>query len=88
MRLNVVVISLTHEQRDAALKKSLTVMAFGRQLQLCRSLSNLPVTSHFGAEDRLTIVMGSVDAAKLRDHGECDVTVGFSKVRLEVTDGT
>ncbi len=84
----MVVVSLTHEQRDAALRKSLTVMAFGRQLQLCRSLSNLPVTSHFGAEDRLTIVIGTADAAELRDHGECEVTVGFSKVRFEVTDDT
>lgn len=83
----MVVLSLTQAERDAILTRSLTTLAFGRKLTVCRSLSPLDLTSYHGTADAVTVVLGKTDAEHLRAEGVCEVTVGFSRIRLEVSDG-
>lgn len=73
-------------ERDAILTRSLTTLAFGVTLAVCRSLSPLDVTSYHGTADKVTVVLGKTDVERLRTDGVCKVTVGFSCVRLEVND--
>lgn len=84
----MVVFSLTEHERDAALTRSLTVPFAGRQLTVCRSLSPLDLTSYHGTADAVTVVLGKTDAEHLRAEGVCEVTVGFSRIQLEVDRGT
>lgn len=83
----MVVLSLTQAETDAALTRSLTFPFAGRSVTVCRSLSPLDLTSYHGTADAVTVVLGKSDAEHLRAEGVCDVTVGFSRVRLEVNDG-
>ena len=82
----MVVVSLSPAERDAILTRSLTTLAFGRTLVVCRSMSPLDVTSYHGTADKVTVVLGKTDVERMRTDGVCKVTVGFSCVQIEVSD--